>query len=170
MNTNHTTTRRAFLKQSGTLAAGSAALGLNLSSRAADANGRLVLGIIGPGGMGMNHIRALAPLKDVAIAYVCDPDENRRNKAADETEKLSGAGARPHADIEIGHYSGALCHLGNIATRLGRTLRFDPKTEMFLDDPKAAPMVRRTYRPGPLGGAQGGVNRRSPTRRVGRWW
>src|SRR5207249_2684282 len=65
MNTNHTTTRRAFLKQSGTLAAGSAALGLNLSSRAADANGRLVLGIIGPGGMGMNHIRALAPLKDV---------------------------------------------------------------------------------------------------------
>jgi hypothetical protein len=57
------------------------------------------------------------------------------------------SGSRPHADIEIGHYSGALCHLGNITTRLGRTLHFDAKTETFLDDPKAAPMVRRTYRP-----------------------
>jgi hypothetical protein len=64
---NHTT-RRTFIKQGTTFAAGSAALGLNLSSRAAGANERLVIGIIGPGGMGMNHLRALAPLKDVSIA------------------------------------------------------------------------------------------------------
>src|SRR4030095_4581568 len=92
-------TRRTFIKQSGAIAAGSATLGLNLSSRAADANGRIVLGIIGPGGMGMNHIRALGPLKDIAIAYVCDPDENRRNKAADDTEKLSGA--RPKTVVDM---------------------------------------------------------------------
>jgi len=93
------TTRRDFLKQSGGFAAGSAALSLNLSSRAADANGRLVLGMIGPGGMGMNHIRALALLKDIAIAYVCDPDENRRNKAADDAEKLSGSRPKAVADM-----------------------------------------------------------------------
>ena len=38
-------------------------------------------------------------------------------------------GGRPAADIEIGHLSSSLCHLGNIATRVGRTLNFDPKTE-----------------------------------------
>jgi predicted dehydrogenase len=57
-------------------------------------------------------------------------------------------GKRPHADIEIGHLSAALCHLGNIATRLGRTLRFDPKTEQFEGDADANKLVRRTYREG----------------------
>jgi predicted dehydrogenase len=55
-------------------------------------------------------------------------------------------GKHPHADIQIGHLSAALCHLGNIATRFGRTLQFDPKTEQILDDAEAARLVRRTYR------------------------
>ncbi len=40
-----------------------------------------------------------------------------------------GQDERPNADIEDGHKSTRLCHLGNIALRLGRTLRFDGKTE-----------------------------------------
>src|ERR1051325_10449753 len=32
---------------------------------------------------------------------------------------------RPNADIAIGHLTASLCHLGNIATRLGRSLEFD---------------------------------------------
>ena len=52
----------------------------------------------------------------------------------------------PAADIEIGHLSTALCHLGNIATRVRRVLNFDPKTEEILNDKEAGPMVRRTYR------------------------
>lgn len=56
------------------------------------------------------------------------------------------SGARPHADIEVGHFSAALCHLGNIATRLGRTLTFDPATEIILGDPEANRLVKRTYR------------------------
>ncbi|MGI8605520.1 MAG: Gfo/Idh/MocA family protein [Verrucomicrobiales bacterium] len=56
------------------------------------------------------------------------------------------SGARPNADIEIGHLSATLCHLGNIATRVGRVLRFDPKSEQITGDEEANRMVRREYR------------------------
>jgi predicted dehydrogenase len=58
------------------------------------------------------------------------------------------SGAHPTADVEIGHYSAALAHLGNIATRTGRTLTFDPKAEQFLNDPEANKLVTREYRAG----------------------
>lgn len=54
-------------------------------------------------------------------------------------------GQVPNAEIEIGHLSTALCHLGNLATRLGRSLRFDPNTEQFMDDDEANRMVWRDY-------------------------
>jgi predicted dehydrogenase len=54
-------------------------------------------------------------------------------------------GKRPNADIEIGHLSTSLCHLGNIATRLKRTLTFDPAAEKF-SDVEATKMIRREYR------------------------
>ncbi|MCS7046789.1 MAG: Gfo/Idh/MocA family oxidoreductase [Gemmataceae bacterium] len=54
--------------------------------------------------------------------------------------------AQPTADIEIGHLSATLAHLGNIATRVRRVLHFDPKTEEILNDKEAGPMVRRQYR------------------------
>jgi predicted dehydrogenase len=56
------------------------------------------------------------------------------------------SGRHPHADIEIGHLSSSLSHLGNIATRLGRTLHFDPKGERFIGDEEANRLVRREYR------------------------
>jgi predicted dehydrogenase len=55
-------------------------------------------------------------------------------------------GKLPNADVEIGHLSAALCHLGNIATRLGRTLKFDPVKEQILEDADANGMIRRQYR------------------------
>jgi predicted dehydrogenase len=55
-------------------------------------------------------------------------------------------GGRPNADIEEGHKSTRLCHLGNIALRLGRTLRFDGKTETIAGDKEANGLLRRTYR------------------------
>jgi len=58
------------------------------------------------------------------------------------------SGARPAADIEINHLSSTLCHLGNLAARLGRTLRFDPDREQVLGDEEANRLVRRTYRDG----------------------
>lgn len=53
---------------------------------------------------------------------------------------------RPNADVEIGRLSTMLCHLGNIATRLGRDLRFDPKTESFPGDEEASRWVSKPYR------------------------
>jgi hypothetical protein len=55
-------------------------------------------------------------------------------------------GGLPHADIQEGHLSASLCHLGNIATRLGRTLSFDPKAERFTGDAEADKMLTREYR------------------------
>jgi hypothetical protein len=53
---------------------------------------------------------------------------------------------RPNADIEEGHKSTRLCHLGNIAWRLGRALRFDDRTEMLASDAEANRLLGRTYR------------------------
>jgi predicted dehydrogenase len=57
-------------------------------------------------------------------------------------------GKTPNADIEEGHKSTRLCHLGNIAYRTGRTLNFDAATETFKDDPAANKFLGREYRKG----------------------
>jgi predicted dehydrogenase len=56
------------------------------------------------------------------------------------------SGARLNADAQIGHLSASLCHLGNIATRLGRSLQFNPGSEQVLGDQEANALVRREYR------------------------
>ncbi len=58
------------------------------------------------------------------------------------------SGERPTADIEINHRSSALCHLGNIATRVRGQLEFDPASERVTNNPDAAALVRRKYREG----------------------
>lgn len=58
------------------------------------------------------------------------------------------SGETPNADIQIGHLSTALCHLGNIACRVGRTLTFDPANEKFADDADANRLISREYRSG----------------------
>lgn len=52
----------------------------------------------------------------------------------------------PTADVEIGHTSVIACHLGNIALRLRRTVRWDPQNEQVVNDPEAQPFVGRLYR------------------------
>ena len=51
----------------------------------------------------------------------------------------------PICDVETGHRSATLCHLGNIAVRLGRKLTWDPAKEA-IDDYDAACMLSRPYR------------------------
>jgi predicted dehydrogenase len=53
---------------------------------------------------------------------------------------------RAIADVEIGHRSTTVCHLGNIARELGRRLHWDPKNEQFLGDEQANALTRRTQR------------------------
>lgn len=52
----------------------------------------------------------------------------------------------PICDVEIGHRSATVCHLGNIAIRTGRTLTWDPAKEQIVGDAEAARMLSRTYR------------------------
>lgn len=55
-------------------------------------------------------------------------------------------GAKLNADALTGHLSSSLCHLGNLATLLGRSLKFDPETEQIVGDDEANALVRRKYR------------------------
>jgi predicted dehydrogenase len=58
------------------------------------------------------------------------------------------SGKRPNADIEEGHKTTRLCHLGNIAYRVGRALRFDAGAEEIVDDEEANRLLGRSYRKG----------------------
>jgi predicted dehydrogenase len=53
---------------------------------------------------------------------------------------------KPNGDIETGHISTVLCHLGNIVARTERTIQFDGKTETVTGDSKANELVTREYR------------------------
>lgn len=52
----------------------------------------------------------------------------------------------PICDVEIGHRSATVCHLGNISIRAGKKLKWDPAREEILGDAEAAKMVSRPYR------------------------
>jgi predicted dehydrogenase len=52
----------------------------------------------------------------------------------------------PICDIEIGHRSATVCHLGNIAIRLGRKVQWDPAKEQFVGDDEANTWLSRPYR------------------------
>ena len=54
-----------------------------------------------------------------------------------------------HAPIEEGHISCGLMHLANASYRLGRTIDFNPETQMVIGDDEATSILRdgdRSYR------------------------
>jgi len=53
-----------------------------------------------------------------------------------------------YAGVEVGHCSAALCHMGNIAMRVGRRLKFDAVNEHFIDDNEANTYLTKQYRKG----------------------
>jgi len=53
---------------------------------------------------------------------------------------------RPVCDVEIGHRTMTVCHLGNIAYRLRRRLKWDPAAERFVDDEEADRFLDRARR------------------------
>jgi predicted dehydrogenase len=52
----------------------------------------------------------------------------------------------PSAPVEAGHRSATVCHLGNIALRLGRKLKWDPAAEQVVGDAEANRMLSRPMR------------------------
>lgn len=47
----------------------------------------------------------------------------------------------PKATVEVGHHTASMCHLANVALRLGRKLRWDPDKEQFIGDEEANRMI-----------------------------
>jgi predicted dehydrogenase len=52
----------------------------------------------------------------------------------------------PVAEVEVGHRSASMCHLGVLALRLGRTLEWDPVKEEFKNDAEANQWLAREQR------------------------
>jgi predicted dehydrogenase len=52
----------------------------------------------------------------------------------------------PISDVEVGHNSMIACHLGNIAYRTGRQVKWDVENEKIMGDTEAAKFVTRDYR------------------------
>jgi predicted dehydrogenase len=69
--------RRTFLAASAAVG-----LGLNATVRAAGANDRIVVGVMGTGGRGSGLALAFQNLPNVEVAYVSDVDPGRMNQAA----------------------------------------------------------------------------------------
>jgi predicted dehydrogenase len=91
----NTPTRRRFM-QTGSLAASALAFP---SIHAQDSGKKLRLGLIGPGGMGTNHLKLLAKTPDVELAWVCDVDAKRLELAAKTTQELSVAAPKTTRDL-----------------------------------------------------------------------
>jgi predicted dehydrogenase len=90
------TQRRDFLRTAG---AGTLALNALAKTTRAAANERIQLGIVGVGGMGNNHLRLLAARGDVQIRYVCDVDQTRARKGAEQVQMISGKSAQITSDM-----------------------------------------------------------------------
>ena len=69
-------------------------------------------------------------------SLIADASEIRRAHVADFLQSVRDR-TFPSATIDIGARSMTLCHLGNIAYRLGRELRFNPQSLQFIDDASA---------------------------------
>jgi predicted dehydrogenase len=53
---------------------------------------------------------------------------------------------RPSADVEEGHLTAVMCHLGNLSTRLGRSLTWDAAAERVAGDAEANALLTTSYR------------------------
>jgi predicted dehydrogenase len=89
------TDRRTFLH---TAAWGAMGLGLARAAHAA-ASDRPIVGVIGSGGMGSNHVRLLAERGDVEIAWLCDVDQGRLDDAVQTVVKAGKPAPRTAADL-----------------------------------------------------------------------
>ena len=79
---------------------------------------------------------------DLAETVACDSSEQPIAHLRNFVDCIKTR-SRPAADIETGHVSSALCHLGNIAYRVGREVTFFPETATFAADREANLLLSR---------------------------
>lgn len=53
---------------------------------------------------------------------------------------------KPICDVEVGHRTATVCNIGNIAYRLGKSLKWDPKKEKFENDKEANDLLGRSMK------------------------
>ena len=81
-----------------------------------------------------------APLPDNAVRLYVSTDHKSNFLECMQTR------GKPICDVEIGHRSATVCHLGNIAIDLGRPLVWDPQAEEFPGDREANDRRLKVYR------------------------
>ena len=84
--------RRSFIKNSAlaTAGIGFSSLHLPLWSRAVSPADKVMVGIMGTNGRGLEHIKAFSKIPNVEIAYVCDVEDGALGKGVNLVEKLTG--------------------------------------------------------------------------------
>lgn len=90
------TSRRHFIRQSGSATVALSAPSLIKAANAAD---KVNLAFIGPGGMGTNHIKTMCKRTDVVFSWVCDADATRAAAAAKTIQEMSGQTPRIAKDM-----------------------------------------------------------------------
>ena len=89
--------RREFLQAA---AVSAAAVAIGGQARAASAAAdKITLGFIGPGGMGLGHIKELCKRTDISIAAVCDVDAEQLGVAVDYIRANSDSRPRAESDL-----------------------------------------------------------------------
>ena len=87
---------------------------------------------------------------DEIMNSVIGPDEIKlyTNPAGEHRDFLDCVKSRndPYFPMDIGHRVSAVCHLGNIAIKMGRKLKWDPDKECFPGDAEANGMLSRPMR------------------------
>ncbi len=110
-----------------------------------EAEGAAVYGENGYVVIGNGSWRAYDEAGKIVTSGASEKAEDDVNHKRDMVDAIR-AGGRPACDIEIGHCASALIHLGNIAWRTDRKLRFDAVTGSFGEDSAANALVSRQYR------------------------
>lgn len=80
---------------------------------------------------------------------VIGPDEIHLYESIDHKRNFLDcirSGRDPIAPVEVGHRSASMCHLANIAMKLGRKLRWNPDEERFIGDEQANRMLSKPMR------------------------
>jgi myo-inositol 2-dehydrogenase / D-chiro-inositol 1-dehydrogenase len=87
---------------------------------------------------------------DEILNSVIGPDEIHlyTNPAGEHRDFLDCVKSRkdPYFPVDIGHRVATICHLGNIAIKVGRKLKWDPERKYFPDDDEANAFLSRPMR------------------------
>jgi predicted dehydrogenase len=95
--------------------------------------------------VGGHHAFRVFDSKGAQIHYEQEPEPDFNFHARNFVDCIRSR-QLPNGDIEIGHLSTVLSHLGNIVARTKRSIQVDPKSEQIIGDDEANEYVHREYR------------------------